>query len=169
MSHKSTVPYPYLQVVVTFTVFGSLIGGLIMQAALLWIFRKADFAQIGYQPLLYVGLLGLIPALLTGFTIASKQIWRNDYRSKRITFLIGFILSALYMGSMIIYLGIQTIEEVGLLVVATSMIGVFGGINATLASFFALPKACTASFDKVSKKGDDIYQGLLTSDNQQIE
>lgn len=169
MKNDQIASYPYLQVVVRFTVFGSLISGLIMQAAISWIFRAADFAQIGFQPLFYVGLLGLIPALLTGIIIASKQIWRNDHHSKRQALLIGFILSALYMSSMIVYLGIQTIEEVGLLVVAAFVIGVFGGINAMLASIIALPKVCTTRFDKVSKKGDDIYQGFITSDNQQLE
>ena len=83
--------YPYLQVIILFAGFGSLVVGVIAELALLFIFREANFAQIGYQPLLYVGLLGFIPALLTGIIIASQKLWGDDDKSIRTTFLVGFI------------------------------------------------------------------------------
>ena len=156
--------YPYLQVVIMFVSLSSIIGGLIAQLTVLWIFREANFAQIGYQPLLYVGLLGFIPALLTGVILAYKQIWHGSNKSMLTIFLTGFMISALYIGIIVIYLGITTIEEVSLLVIFMITIGLFGGINSAIASVFALPKACKTSFDKDSKKGDDIYKELQPSE-----
>ena len=164
MKHKNTVAYPYLAVVAMFAGLGSLIGGLIVQLVLLWIFREANFAQIGYQPLLYVGLLGLLPALLTGVIVASKRIWQEDIHSIRHTFLIGFVISALYMALIISYLGITSLDEFSLLVIATLAIGLFGGVNSAIASVFALPKTCITGFDKVSKKDQDNYNAIQQID-----
>ncbi len=158
MRNNQAEYYPYLQVIVMFTGLSSVTGGLLVQLILLIIFREANVAQIGLQPLLYVGLLGLIPALLAGMIIANRQIW-HDARSTRKVFLIGFGVSALYIAAIIVYLGISGVEEVAILVVAILIIGLFGGVNLVIASVFALPKACTTSFDKVWKKGEDIYQG----------
>ena len=85
--------YPYLTIMILFAALGSVVGGVIAELALLFIFREANFVQIGYQPLLYVSLLGLIPALLTGIIIASQKLWRKDNKSIRTTFLVGFITS----------------------------------------------------------------------------
>ncbi len=158
MKSTNKASYPYLQVMAMFAGLGSVVGGIMVQLTLLWIFREANFAQIGYQPLIYVGLLGLIPALLTGIIVASKRIWQGDNHSTRNTFLIGFVISALYMAFIIIYLGITTIEEVGLLLFATLITGLFGGTNSVIASIFALPKARITRFDKAAKKGHDTYQ-----------
>ncbi|MGO2303012.1 MULTISPECIES: hypothetical protein [unclassified Psychrobacter] len=152
--------YPYLQVVVLFAGFGSLVGGLVAQLFLLFIFRDADFAQIGYQPLLYVGLLGFIPALLTGIIVASKKIWRGDRKSIRATFMIGFITSAIYMGAIVLYLSINSLIEVGVLFAFMIAIGLFGAINSAIASFIALPKVCKSGFDITVKKEDDGYKAL---------
>ena len=160
MRNNQAERYPYLQVIAMFTGLSSIVGGLLVQLILLIIFREANFAQIGLQPLLYVGLLGVIPALLAGLIIANRQIWHSDARSTRKVFLIGFIVSTLYIAAMIVYLGINSIEEVAILAVAMLIIGLFGGVNLVLDSVIALPKACTTSFDKLVKKGDDICQAL---------
>jgi len=157
--------YPYLQVIILFAGIGSLVGGLVAQLFLLFIFRDADFAQIGYQPLLYVGLLGFIPALLTGIIVASKKIWRGDRQSIRKTFLIGFITSAIYMGSIVLYLGIHSLIEVGVLLAFMIVIGLFGAINSAIASFIALPKVCKSRFDITAKKADDNYNRLSFTEN----
>lgn len=169
MKNDKAERYPYVQVIAMFTGLSSIIGGLLVQLILLIIFREANFAQIGLQPLLYVGLLGLIPALLAGMIIASRRIWQGDARSIRTVFLMGFIISALYIAIMIIYLGIGSVEEVGILAVAMLTIGLFGGVNLVIASLAALPKACTTRFDNSVKKGDDIYQDFITLDNQSIK
>lgn len=159
--------YPYAQVIILFAGIGSVIGGLIVQLFLLFIFRDADFAQIGYQPLLYVGLLGFIPALLTGIMVASKKIWRGDRKSIRTTFVIGFITSAIYTGAIVLYLSINSLIEVGVLFAFMTTIGMFGAINSAIASFIALPKVCKSRFDITIKKADDGYKGLaLLSDRQ---
>lgn len=152
--------YPYAQVIILFAGIGSVVGGLIVQLFLLFIFRDADFAQIGYQPLLYVGLLGFIPALLTGIFVASKKIWRGDRKSIRTTFVIGFITSAIYTGAIVLYLSINSLIEVGVLFVFMIIIGMFGAINSTIASFIALPKSCKSRFDNMGEKEHDYYQGL---------
>ena len=152
--------YPYLTVIILLTGLGSVAGGLIAELALLFVFRDADFAQIGYQPLLYVGLLGFIPALLTGIIVAYKNIWRNEHKSIRTTFLIGFITSAGYMGAIILYLGINSWIEVGVLLVFMMGIGLFGAINSAIAGCIALPKACKSRFDISAKKEDDNYNSL---------
>ena len=152
--------YPYVQVVVLFAGVGSLVGGLVAQLFLLFVFRNANFAQIGYQPLLYVGLLGFIPALLTGMIVASQQIWRGDYKSLRTTFLVGFVTSACYMGAIVLYLGINSLIEIGVLLAFMFAIGVFGAINSAIASCIALPKVCKSRFDIKAKKEDDNYNGL---------
>ncbi|MGO2340384.1 MAG: hypothetical protein ACTH5M_07305 [Psychrobacter sp.] len=152
--------YPYLQVIILFAGFGSLVGGLVAQLFLLFIFRDADFAQIGYQPLLYVGLLGFIPALLTGVIVASQKVWRGDRKSIKTTFMIGFIISAIYMGAIVLYLGINSLIEVGVLFAFMTAIGLFGGINSAIASLIALPKVCKSHFDIKAKKEDDNYNGL---------
>lgn len=152
--------YPYLQVIILFAGFGSLVGGVIAELGLLFVFRNADFAQIGYQPLLYVGLLGFIPALLTGVIVAYKKIWRGDHKSLRTTFLVGFITSAGYMGAIILYLGINSWIEVGVLLAFMIGIGLFGAINSAIASRIALPKVCKSHFDVSTKKVDDNYNGL---------
>lgn len=169
MKNNKAECYPYLQVIAMFTGLSSIIGGLLVQLILLIIFREANFAQIGLQPLLYVGLLGLIPALLAGMIIGNRRIWQGDARSTRTVFFTGFIISALYIAIMIIYLGIGSVEEVGILSVAMLTIGLFGGVNLVIASLAALPKACTTRFDNPVKKGDDIYQDFITLDNQSIE
>lgn len=153
--------YPYLQVIILFAGLGSVIGGLIVQLCVLLIFRQADFAQIGYQPLLYVGLLGFIPALSTGIIVASKKIWRGDHKSIRTIFLIGFVTSAFYMGAIVIYLGIHSWMEIGVLLAFMFIVGLFGAVNATIASGLALPKVCKSRFDITSKKEDDSYKGLI--------
>ena len=90
-TNNNVSAYPYLSVIILFAGLGSMVGGLIAELGLLFVFRNADFAQIGYQPLLYVGLLGFIPALLTGILVAYKNIWRGDHKSLSTTFLVGFI------------------------------------------------------------------------------
>lgn len=152
--------YPYLQVVILFAGIGSGVGGLLAQLGLLLIFRNADFAQIGYQPLLYVGLLGFIPALLTGIVVAYKNIWRNDSKSISTIFLIGFIASASYMGAIVLYLGINSWIEIGVLLVFMIAIGLFGAINSVMASCIALPKSCKSRFDISAKKAEDGYNDL---------
>lgn len=138
--------YPHLTVITLFAGIGSVVGGLIAELALLFIFREANFVQIGYQPLLYVSLLGLIPALLTGIIIASQKLWRKDNKSIRTTFLVGFITSDIYMGAIVLYLGINSWIEVGVLLAFMGNVGVFGCI--------ALPKACKSYFDISAKKVD---------------
>ncbi|MGP4970700.1 hypothetical protein [Psychrobacter aquimaris] len=152
--------YPYLSVIILFAGLGSVAGGVIAELALLFIFRDADFAQIGYQPLLYVGLLGFIPALLTGIIVAYKHIWRSDHKSRSTTFLIGFITSAGYMGAIVLYLGINSWIEVGVLLAFMIGVGLFGSTNSVIASCIALPKACKSRFDISTKKADDNYNGL---------
>lgn len=169
MQNEKVERYPYLSVIIMFTGLGSFFGGLIIQLCLMIIFGKTSFQAIGYQPLLYVSIIGFIPALLTGVVIALKQIQHGDKKSKRTVFLTGFVISALYIGLAIIYLGIHSPEEIALLFSFMFIVGVFGGINAVIASLAALPKACITRFDKVSKKDDDIYQYFINLDDQQIE
>ena len=169
MKNTQSQAYPSGQVIIGFAGLGSIVGGVMAQLVILYIFREANFAQIGLHPLLHVGLLGLIPALLAGMVIANKQIWQGDAHSTRTVFLIGFVISALYIAAIIIYLGIGSVEEVGILSVAMLTIGLFGGVNLVIASLAALPKACTTRFDNPVKKGDDIYQDFITLDNQSIE
>ena len=152
--------YPYLQVIILFAGLGSMIGGLIAELSLLLVFSDTDFAQIGYQPLLYVGLLGFIPALLTGVIFAYKNIWRGDHKSLRTTFLLGFITSAGYMGAIILYLGINSWIEVGVLLAFMIGIGLFGAINSAIAGCVALPKVCKSRFDIRAEKEEDGYNGL---------
>ena len=138
--------HPHLTVITLFAGIGSVVGGLIAELALLFIFQEANFVQIGYQPLLYVSLLGFIPALLTGIIIASQKLWRKDNKSIRTTFLVGFITSDIYMGTIGLYLGINSWIEVGVLLAFMGNVGVFGCI--------ALPKACKSYFDISAKKVD---------------
>lgn len=146
--------YPHLTVITLFAGIGSVVGGVIAELALLFIFREANFVQIGYQPLLYVSLLGLIPALLTGIIIASQKLWGEDDKSIRTTFLVGFITSAIYMGTIGLYLGINSWIEVGVLLAFMGIVGLFGGINSAIAGCIALPKACKSYFDISAKKVD---------------
>ena len=159
-TNNNVAAYPYLPVIILFAGLGSVIGGLIAELTLLFIFREANFAQIGYQPLLYVGLLGFIPALLTGIIIASQKLWREDHKSRRTTFLVGFITSAGYMGAIILYLGISSWIEVGMLLAFMGIVGLFGGINSAIAGCIALPKVCKSRFDISTKKEDDGYNRL---------
>lgn len=158
--NKEFETYPYLQVITLFAGVGSLAGGIIAQLCLLLIFRDANFSQIGYQPLVYVGLFGLVPALLTGIVLASKRIKRSDNNNKRTTFVVGFIVSALYIATFVIYLGIHSLTEIAVLIAAMLVIGLFGGINATIASVIALPKASKSRFDNNFEKEHDIYKEL---------
>ena len=144
--------HPHLTVITLFAGIGSVVGGLIAELALLFIFQEANFVQIGYQPLLYVSLLGFIPALLTGIIIASQKLWRKDNKSIRTTFLVGFITSDIYMGAIVLYLGINSWIEVSVLLAFMGNVGVFGCI--------ALPKACKSHFDISAKKVDDGYNRL---------
>ena len=41
--------YPYLQVIILFAGFGSVVGGVIAELVLLFVFRDADFFQIGFM------------------------------------------------------------------------------------------------------------------------
>lgn len=138
--------HPHLTVITLFAGIGSVVGGLIAELALLFIFQEANFVQIGYQPLLYVSLLGFIPALLTGIIIASQKLWRKDNKSIRTTFLVGFITSDIYIGAIVLYLGINSWIEVSVLLAFMGIVGVFGCI--------ALPKACKSHFDISAKKVD---------------
>lgn len=160
-TNNNVAAYPYLSVIILFAGLGSVVGGLIAELALLFVFRHADFAQIGYQPLLYVGLLGFIPALLTGIIVAYKNIWRGDHKSISTTFVIGFITSAGYMGAIILYLGIHSWLEVGVLLAFMMGVGLFGAINSAIASCIALPKSCKSRFDIRAKKADDGYNRLI--------
>lgn len=139
--------YSYLTIMILFAGLGNSVGGLIAELALLFIFPKASFAQIGYKPLLYFGLLGFIPASLTGLIIASQKLWREDHKSIITTFLVGFITLAIYMAAIVLYLGINSWIEVGVLLAFMGIVGLFGCI--------ALPKACKSHFDISAKKVDD--------------
>ena len=152
--------HPHLTVITLFAGIGSVVGGVIAELALLFIFQEANFVQIGYQPLLYVSLLGFIPALLTGIIIASQKLWGEDDKSIRTTFLVGFITSAIYMGTIGLYLGINSWIEVSVLLAFMGIVGLFGGINSAIAGCIALPKACKSHFDISAKKVDDGYNGL---------
>lgn len=158
--NKRVDAYPYLQVIVVFAGLGSVISGLIVQLCVLLVFREADFVQISYQSILYFGLLGFIPALLTGIIIASKKIWRGDHKSIRTSFLTGFVTSAFYMGAIAIYLGIHSWIEIGVLLAFMFFVGGFGVINSVIVSCIALPKVCKSRFDITPKKEDDGYKGL---------
>ena len=159
-TNNNVAAYPYVQVIILFAGLGSVVGGVIAELALLFVFRNADFAQIGYQPLLYVGLLGFIPALLTGIIVTCKNVWRGDHKSIITIFLIGFITSAGYMGAIVLYLGINSLIEVGVLLAFMIGIGLFGAINSVIAGCIALPKACKSRFDIKVKKEDDDYSEL---------
>ncbi|MEN6669510.1 hypothetical protein AAJP47_03950 [Psychrobacter sp. B38] len=154
------IGYPYIQVVILFASIGSAVGGVIAKLSLLLVFREADFAQIGYQPLLYVGLLGFIPALLTGIIVAGKNLWRNDKKSISRVFAIGFVTSASYIGIIILYLGINSWIEIGVLIAFMIATGLFGAINAAIASAIALPKSCKSRFDNSGKIEQDNSQRL---------
>lgn len=159
--YKNIDSYPYLSVIVMFASLGSIVSGLIAQLIILWIFKDGDFAQIGYQPLIYVGLISFIPALLTGAIIACTKLRQADDHRMLLTFSVGFLISALYIAAIILYLGLSfTIEEVGLLFITMLIFGLFGAVNAAITSFFALPIACTTHFDKFSQKPEDSYLGL---------
>ena len=157
--------YPYVRVATLFAGVGSLTGGIIAELCLLIIFREANFSQIGYQPLVYVGLFGLIPALLTGIILAIKKIKRSDSHNKRTTFMVGFIVSALLIATLIIYLGVHSLAEIAVLLASMLIIGIFGGINATVASFIALPKPCKSRFDNHFGKEHDNHQGYILNNH----
>ena len=105
-------------------------------------------------------LLGFTPALLTSAIVAYKNIWRSDHKSLRTTFLIGFITSAGYMGAIIVYLGINSLIEIGVLLAFMIGMGLFGAIDSAIAGYIALPKACKSRFDISAKKEEDGYNGL---------
>ena len=64
------------------------------------------------------------------------------------------------MGAIILYLGINSWIEVGVLLAFMIGIGLFGAINSAIASRIALPKVCKSHFDVSTKKVDDGYNGL---------
>ena len=64
------------------------------------------------------------------------------------------------MGSIVIYLGINSWIEIGVLLAFMFIVGLFGAINSAIASCIALPKVCKSGFDITSKKEDDGYKGL---------
>ena len=105
-------------------------------------------------------LLGFTSALLTGAIVAYKNIWRSDHKSLRTTFLIGFITSAGYRGAITLYLGINSLIEIGVLLAFIIGIGLFGAIDSAIAGYIALPKACKSRFDISAKKEEDGYNGL---------
>lgn len=166
MKNIPSQAYPLGQVIIGFVGLGSIVGGTIAQLTILYLFREASFAQIGFQPLLYVGLFGLFPALLTGIVIALKQIWRTDNKSLRKTFYIGFMVSALYMGAIVSYLGVESMIEVAVLLAFMLTIGLFGGINTVIASLIALPKSSKSCFDNDLKKDHDNYQSYVLNNHQ---
>lgn len=155
-THKEA--YPHAQVIIGFGGLGSIIGGIVAQLVILCVSGEADFAQIGFQPLLYVGLFSLIPSLLIGGGVALKQLYNTGYKSLLSTFCIGFMVFTLYIGAIVIYLGIQSILEVGVLLAFMMITGLFGGINSVIASVMTLPKSSKSHFDNNLKKDHDKYQ-----------
>ncbi|WP_440454827.1 hypothetical protein [Psychrobacter sp. ASPA161_9] len=80
------------------------------------------------------------------------------------SFLIGFMTSAFYMGSIVIYLGINSWIEMGVLLAFMFIVGLFGAVNAVIASCLALPKVCKSGFDITSEKEEDSYKGLISTE-----
>lgn len=158
--------YPYLQVVVLFSGFGSVVGGLIAELTVLFIFREAKFAQIGFQPLLYISLFGFLPALITAMILAYIKVRRGVNKVIRISFLIGFLVSAFYIALIVLYLGIETLLEIAVLLGFMLIGGLFGGINSIVAGYFTLPKPSKSHFDNRTKKAHDICTNNRYIDKQ---
>ena len=70
--------------------------------------------------------------------------------------------SEFYMGSIVIYLGINSWMEMGVSFAFMFIVGLFSAVNATIASCMALPKVCKSGFDITSEKEEDSYKGLIS-------
>ncbi len=150
--------YPYLQVVLLFSGLGSVIGGLIAEFGILIIFREASFAQIGFQPLIYVGLFGFLPAFTTACILAFIKLKQRAKNATKIIFLTAFLISAFYVAFIGLYLGIGSLLEVGVLLGFMLIGGLFGGINSMIAGYLTLPKLTKSYFDNSARKAQDIYK-----------
>ena len=64
------------------------------------------------------------------------------------------------MGAIGLYLGINSLIEIGVLLAFMIGIGLFGAIDSAIAGCIALPKVCKSRFDISAKKEDDSYNGL---------
>ncbi|MGP4712840.1 hypothetical protein [Psychrobacter sp. DM8] len=148
--------YPYLQVVLLFSGFGSVISGLIAELIVLVVFREASFAQIGFQPLIFVGLFGCLPAFITACILAFIRLKQSAKNATEITFLTGFLVSAFYVAFIVLYLGIGSLLEVGVLLGFMLIGGVFGGTSSIVAGYLTLPKLTKSCFDNSARKAQDI-------------
>ncbi|WP_435979520.1 hypothetical protein [Psychrobacter sp. DM4] len=148
--------YPYQQVVLLFSALGSALGGVIAELSILIIFRESSLAQIGFQPLIYVGLFGFLPAFITACILAFIKLKQRAKNATKITFLTGFLVSALYVAFIVLYLGIGSLSEILVLLIFMLIGGLFGGINSTVAGYFTLPKLTKSHFDNSGRKAHDI-------------
>ena len=140
-THNEIDSYPYLQVIVLFAGLGSVIGGVLLESIVLLMFGVDEVVRIGYEPLLYGTAIGFLPALLTGMVVAYRQIWRTKWRGFRATFLIGVVVSALYVALIAGFIGaFSSMAMIGIALVVIGSVGIFGGCCALITSAVALPK-----------------------------
>ncbi len=52
----------------------------------------------------------------------------------------------------------------GVLLAFMFIVGLFGAVNAVIASCLALPKVCKSGFDITSEKEEDSYKGLISTE-----
>lgn len=140
-SDAKNATYPYLQVTLLFAGLGSVIGGVLLELIVLLVFGMDNFARIGYESLIFGTLMGFLPALLTGAVLAYRKARRGFDHSIGTIFLVGFTISALYMGLIAGFLGISSsITTIGLVLAMMCGVGLFGSVIAVITSMVALPK-----------------------------
>lgn len=130
--------YPTAKVIILYALFGGIIGGALVGLVVAVLTAWFDFFTILFTAMAYGFLIGLLPALITGSTLAYGQFYRHK-KSLLVAFAIGFLVTMLSAIIFLFFVDALT-EQATLSLSLSLLIALVGGISAVLTGLFALPK-----------------------------
>lgn len=143
----SDVSYPKSMVTTCYALFGGAVGGLLAYACLTIYDPKSIFDKgleinlkiLSY--LLYLSVLtGSFPAICTGLYLSFKKFVINNIASYFKVFIIGTIITAIYMLGYWLWLFLNDLSQAMLLEVIALLMLLVSGLSTVIVGYFVLPK-----------------------------
>ncbi len=143
-SVDTPIDYPAKQVLILFSLVGTVIGGIILTMIMLLI----DIS-FGYQMVIFSLLIGILPATLTAVYMCYQQIYAEDIFNSPVVFFAGAVSSIIFAMSVIVLINIIIRENFMEFLVWSNLVasliimifvGILGGICAIFAGLCTLPK-----------------------------
>ena len=145
VSLHTLMDYPTKQVLILFSLVGTVIGGIILTMLMLLI--DINFS---YQMVIFSLSIGILPATLTAVYVCYRKIYVEDIFNSIVVFFTGAVSSIIFAmlaivtlyiivkGSFMEFLVWHNLKASLVIIIFA---GILGGICAVLTGLFALPKS----------------------------